>query len=61
MGVAKAQVMDQVAPGLCENEDPSSLAIDEAQLPAGSTLMVEDSYRKMPSFKPFFHVALFPR
>jgi hypothetical protein len=54
MGVAIAQVMDHVAPGLCENERPSSLAIDEAQLPAGSTLMVEDSHRKMPSFKPYF-------
>ena len=61
MGVAIAQVMDHVALGLCENERPSFLAIDEAQLPAGSTLMVEDSHLKMPSFKPFFHVALFPR
>ena len=54
MGVAIAQVMDHVAPGLCENERPSSLAVDEAQLPAGSTLMVEDSHRKMPSFNSCF-------
>ena len=54
MGVAMAQAMDHVAPGLCENERPSSLAIDEAQLPAGSTLMVEDSHLKMPSFNSCF-------
>jgi len=30
MGVAIAQVLDLVAPGLCENERLSSLAIDEA-------------------------------
>jgi len=40
MGVAMAKVMGHVALGLCESERPASLAIDEAQLPAGSTLMV---------------------
>ena len=40
MGVAMAKVMGHVALGLCESERPASLAIDEAQLPAGSTLML---------------------
>jgi hypothetical protein len=40
MGVAMAKVMGHVALGLCESERPASLAIDEAQLPAGSTLMI---------------------
>jgi hypothetical protein len=35
-----AQVMGHVALGLCESEQPSALAIDPAQLPAGSTVMV---------------------
>ena len=40
LGVAMAQVMGHVALGLCESERPGALAIDPAQLPAGSTLMV---------------------
>jgi hypothetical protein len=40
LGVAMAQVMGHVALGLCESEQPSALAIDPAQLPAGSTVMV---------------------
>jgi hypothetical protein len=32
--------MGHVALGLCESEQPSALAIDPAQLPAGSTVMV---------------------
>jgi hypothetical protein len=40
LGVAMAQVMGHVALGLCESEQPSALAIDAAQLPAGSTVMV---------------------
>ena len=35
-----AKVMGHVALGLCESERPASLAIDEAQLPDGSTLML---------------------
>jgi hypothetical protein len=40
MGVAMAKVMGHVALGLCESERPAFLAIDEVQLPAGSTLMI---------------------
>ena len=40
LGVAMAQVLGHVALGLCESERPSALAIDAAQLPAGSTVMV---------------------
>jgi hypothetical protein len=40
LGVAMAQVMGHVALGLCESEQPSALAIDAAQLPAGSSVMV---------------------
>jgi hypothetical protein len=38
--VAMAEVMGHVALGLCESEQPSALAIDPTQLPAGSTVMV---------------------
>ena len=40
VGVAMAKVMGHVALGLCESERPTALSIDEAQLPAGSTLLV---------------------
>jgi hypothetical protein len=40
LGVAMAQMMGHVALGLCESEQPSALAIDAAQLPAGSSVMV---------------------
>ena len=40
IGVAMAQVMGHVALGLCVSERPASLAINEIQLPAGSTLML---------------------
>jgi hypothetical protein len=40
LGVAMAQVMGHVALGHSESEQPSALAIDPAQLPAGSTVMV---------------------
>lgn len=40
LGVAMAQVMGHVALGLCKSEQPSAFAIDAAQLPAGSTVMV---------------------
>jgi hypothetical protein len=40
LGVAMAEVMGHVALGLCESERPGALAIDPAQLPAGSTVMV---------------------
>ncbi|MFM7640288.1 MAG: hypothetical protein ACKO45_01850, partial [Cyanobium sp.] len=38
--MAMAKVMGHVALGLCESERPAALSIDEAQLPAGSTLLV---------------------
>jgi hypothetical protein len=38
--VAMAQVMGHVALELCESEQPSALAIDPTQLPAGSSVMV---------------------